>query len=236
MMQRSPAESRFAISASTTKHRRTLRFISRSPPTGTNLGHTLYELALIDQRAKAPGEAAKKLERLVREVPDYPSMDKVLYELGWSLQESGDDDEAVKHFATLIANYPETSLIGEASYFVGQKHYGFQTMENRGEAIRDRLPRTPATPISRKRLITVSAGRASKRPTTVRRRKRLRTKPSDTPDGKLSFDAVMMIGECRFKQADFKRALAGYESARELIRENDDSSATIRDDSRTASS
>ncbi len=40
----------------------------------------------------------------------------------------------------------------------------------------------------------------------------------------------MMIGECRFKQSDFKQALAGYELARDLIRKNNDNSTSIRDE------
>ncbi len=199
------------------------------PPTGTNLGHALYELALIDQRAKAPGEAAKKLERLVREVPDYPSMDKVLYELGWSLQESGDDDAAVKHFAKLIAKYPETPLIGEASYFVGQKHYTAQEWDIAAKQFEIAAKNAGDPDLSEKAHYRLGWSQF-KAKNYGEAEKAFADQAERHPDGKLSFDAVMMIGECRFKQSDFKKALAGYESARDLIRKNNDSSATIRDD------
>src|SRR5690606_8461726 len=57
-----------------------------SNPQGTNRGHALYELALIDQDRERYGEAAKRLEELVSAVPDYPEMEKVLYEWAWSLK------------------------------------------------------------------------------------------------------------------------------------------------------
>ncbi|MGI9470113.1 MAG: tetratricopeptide repeat protein, partial [Rubripirellula sp.] len=49
------------------------------------------------------------------------------------------------------------------------------------------------------------------------------------PDGKLAFDADMMVGECRFKRGDFESAFAGYEVARDRIRKNDDTAKTVRD-------
>ena len=39
----------------------------------------------------------------------------------------------------------------------------------------------------------------------------------------------MMVGECRFKRADYKQALAAYEVARERIRKNNDTSKSVRE-------
>ncbi len=198
------------------------------PPTGTNLGHTLYELALIDQQAKTPGKAAEKLERLVQEVPDYPSMDKVLYELGWSFQESGNDDAAVKHFAALIAKYPNTSLIGEAAYFLGQKHYGAKQWKPAAEQFEIASKNASDPDLSEKAHYRL--GWSYYKATNYSAAEHaFAGQAKQHPNGKLLFDAMMMIGECRFKQSDFKQALAGYELARDLIRKSNDNSTTIRD-------
>ena len=98
-------------------------------PKGTNLGHALYELALIEQKQNKPSEAAKRLQRLVNEVPKYPSMEKVLYELGWSLREAGDEENASKKFAELVSKYPDADVTPEAAYFIGQQNYTAKKLE-----------------------------------------------------------------------------------------------------------
>lgn len=198
------------------------------PPEGTNLGHALYELALIDQQAKAPGKAAEKLERLVQEVPDYPSMDKVLYELGWSFQESGNDDAAVKHFTTLISKYPATPLVGEAAYFLGQKHYEAKRWKLAAEQFAIASLNTKDPDLSEKAHYRLGWSHF-KGQSYSEAAKAFAQQAKQHPDGRLSFDAVMMIGECRFKQGDFKRALEGYALARDLIRKHNENSNTIRD-------
>lgn len=198
------------------------------PPQGTNLGHTLYELALIDQSEKAPGKAAQKLARLVKEVPDYPSMDKVLYELGWSLQESGDNEGAVEHFETLISKYPDTPLIGEAAYFVGQRNYAAAQWESAAKYFEIAANKAADADLSEKSLYRLGWSQF-KAADYDAAEQAFSQQAKNHPKGKLSFDAVMMVGECRFKEADFKKSLAGYESARELIRKNNDHSKTVRD-------
>ena len=107
-------------------------------PKGKNLGHALYEMALIDQQKKRPEKAAARLERLVKEVPDYPNMDKVLYELGWSLREAGEEDAAEKRFAELTRKFPKTALSAEAAFFVGQKNYAEEDWVGSGQPIQHR--------------------------------------------------------------------------------------------------
>ncbi len=198
------------------------------PPKGTNLGHALYELALVDQKSKQPGKAAEKLERLVRDVPDYPAMDKVLYELGWSLQESGDDDAAAKHFTTLISKFPDTDLVAEAAYFVGQQHYAAKRWKPAGEqfAVAANKARDPKLAEKAHYRLGWSHFKAGDFESASRA---FADQASRHPDGELGFDAHMMVGESHFKRSDFKSALAAYTTARDLIRRNDDDSKSIRD-------
>ena len=198
------------------------------PPEGTNLGHALYELALIDQQARLPGDAAKKLERLVKEVPDYPSMDKVLYELGWSLQENGDGDKAVQHFASLISRFPETSLVGEAAYFVAQKYYAAKDWKRAARQFDIAATKTEDPDLSEKSLYRL--GWCHFKDGNYEASEKAFERQSDQhPEGSLGFDGRMMVGEARFKRGQFADALEVYEKVRQEIRRNDDNSKSLRD-------
>lgn len=198
------------------------------PPQGTNLGHALYELALIDQKENQPARAAEKLQRLAKEVPNYPSMDKVLYELGWSMQESGKEDEAVEHFTTLIAKYPDTSLVAEASYFIGQKLYLANDWKAAATQFAIAAEKSFDNELSEKSLYRL-AWSYFKLDDFENAETAFIKQAEKHPAGKLAFDATMMIGECRFKRADYAAALAGYEVARQWIRKHDDNAKTVRD-------
>ncbi|MGB7326288.1 MAG: tetratricopeptide repeat protein [Rubripirellula sp.] len=198
------------------------------PPRGTNLGHVLYELALIDQAEKQPGKAAENLQRLVAEVPDYPSMDKVLYELGWSMQESGDDAGAVKHFTALVTKFPETPLVAEASYFIGQQNYGASKWKEAASLFATAAEKASDAELSEKALYRLGWSHF-KSGDYENAEKAFLQQAAKHPDGRLSFDGLMMAGESRFKKGDYKEALAGYQKSRQRIQANDDNSTSIRD-------
>ncbi len=197
-------------------------------PTGTNLGHALYELALIDQKQKKPGKAAERLQRLVNEVPDYPSMDKVLYELGWSHRESGNDDAAVKQFTILINRYGRTPLAAEAAYFVGQKLYAAGDWNQAAKQFQIAAESTDDTELSEKAYYRLGWSHF-KADEHERAEDAFQKQATKHAGGKLVLDALMMIGECRFKQSNFKDALAAYEIARQQIRKSNDTASAIRD-------
>jgi TolA-binding protein len=182
----------------------------------------------MDQQAKQPGKAAQRLERLVKEVPDYPSMDKVLYELGWSLQESGNDAAAIKHFTTLIKDYPDTSLVGEAAYFIGQTHYAAKQWKLAAQQLDIAARKSSDRGLSEKAYYRLGWSHFRDK-NYVAAETAFVNQAKNHPDGKLAFDAIMMVGECRFKRTDFKAALVGYEVARDQIRKNNDNAKRIRD-------
>ncbi len=198
------------------------------PPKGTNLGHTLYELALIDQKQKQPAKAAARLERLVQEVPDYPSMDKVLYELGWSHREAGNDDAAVKQFAILINRYGTTPLAAEAAYYVGQKRYVQDDWKGAAKNFQTAAQYTDDSELSEKALYRLGWSHFKSQDYDSASAA-FQQQAEKHSAGQLSLDAMMMVGECQFKQAKYKEALAAYDAARQRIRQTNDSANTIRD-------
>lgn len=202
-------------------------YLTRSP-TGTNLGHALYELALIDQKDQAPDRAAKKLQRLVAEVPDYPSMDKVLYELGWSLQESGNAKDAATHFSSLVSKYPDTGLAADAAYYIGQNHYAAKEWEPAAKRF-SFAAKSEDDALAEKALYRL--GWSQYQLGNLKDAENAFTDQfNQYPDGDLAFDATAMVAECRFKRGEFKEALTAYSKTRESIRVNDETSSSIRDD------
>lgn len=198
------------------------------PPSGTNLGHALYELALIDQTAKQPGRAAEKLTRLVREVPDYTSMDKVLYELGWSLQESGNAGEAIKYFTDLITRFPNASLVPDAAYFIGLQHYNNEDWPLAASQFQIAARLAQENGLSEKSLYRLGWSEF-KDENFEAAEKAFSDQAARHGDGTLAMDALMMIGQCRFKRADYPPALEAFQAAREQIRSRDETAKTLPD-------
>lgn len=198
------------------------------PPQGTNLGHALYELALIDQQQDSPGSAAKRLKRLVNEVPDYPGLEKVLYELGWSLKESGDAEGAIEQFGVLISRYGESPLASEAAYFVGQRQYSESQWQEAAKSFQVAASYTDDATLSEKALYRLGWSHFKSGDFDAASNA-FQQQSSKHPDGKLTLDALMMVGECQFKQANYQAALAAFAPARQRIRAAGDNSKTIRD-------
>ena len=197
-------------------------------PGGTNLGHALYEMALIDQKQKQPGRAASRLQRLVKEVPKYPSMDKVLYELGWSLRESGNDKEAEKYFGELVKQFPQTGVAGEAAYFIGQKRYSDKQWKAAAQQFAVAASRATDDGLSEKAHYRLGWSHFKSEDFT-NAEKAFSEQASKHPEGKLALDALMMVGECRFKSSQYPQALQAYDVARRRIRDNNDNANSIRE-------
>lgn len=210
-----------------------IRFLE-TKPTGVRLGHALYELALVRQNSGQSAQAATHLSELVVQVPDYPDMDKVLYELGWSLKEAGQAEAAITQFQTLIANYPDNDMVQEAAYFVGQSQYQNEQWSDAAKSFATAAAAESNNGVGGDDLLEKSLYRlgwslfkAGDYPGAeaafVRQYK-------EVESGALRLDAMMMVGESRFKQGQFEKALKAYQRARERIVADNDSANTVRDE------
>ncbi|TWU26500.1 tol-pal system protein YbgF [Novipirellula galeiformis] len=197
-------------------------------PSGLNLGHVLYELALIDQKEKHPAKAATHLERLVAEVPNYPDFDKVLYELGWSYRESEKQDAAVETFTKLIARSPTSPLSGEAAYFVGQHAYENKNWDEAAKYFLTSAEQTTDPKLAEKAFYRLGWSRF-KEARFDEAEKAFQQQAEKHPDGTLAFDALMMVGECRFNEGKHEAALAGYAAARKQIQDKEETAKSLRD-------
>jgi len=215
----------------------TLTRFLKTGPKGILRGHGLYELSLVRQKQNQPEQASARLQELVTEVPDYPGMDKVIYELGWSLKEAGKEDEAIEQFQTLISKYPENPMAGEAAYYVGQKQYRDERWVEAAKSFEiaaqaketDTAAETPRDELLEKSLYRLgwsyfkSGDYPAAEAAFIRQFR-------EVAEGPLFLDAMMMVGESRFKQNQFETALRAYALAREKIQTDNDSAQTIRDE------
>ncbi|MFG0291193.1 MAG: tetratricopeptide repeat protein [Rhodopirellula sp. JB044] len=202
-------------------------------PSGILRGHGLYELALVRQNQNRPEQAAERLAELVHDVPDYPGMDKVVYELGWSLKEAGQEDQAIEQFELLIETYPDNPMVNEAAYFVGQKRYNdedwdaaaqaFEIAAQSGDASSDEYNELLEKSLYRLGWSYFKAGNYPAAEAAFVRQFR------EASSGPLYLDAMMMVGEARFKQQKFDTALRAYGKAREKIEADNDTAQSIRD-------
>ncbi len=205
-----------------------LELFLQTSPTGLNLGHALYELALIEQKNQQPGKAAKYLERLATEVPNYPSMAKVLYEWGWLLNETGDAEAAAGKFKSLVDKYPDDELTGEAAFFVGQHDYSQNRWADASKQFVIAAEKASEPALSEKAYYRLGWSHF-KSNDFEQAAEAFKTQAERHPQGNLLVDALMMIGEADFKAEDFEGALESYTNARKRVRDADDSAKTLRD-------
>ncbi|MCM2375188.1 tetratricopeptide repeat protein, partial [Aporhodopirellula aestuarii] len=209
------------------------RFLE-TQPSGILLGHGLYELALVRQNQGRPEQAAERLSELVAEVPDYPGMDKVIYELGWSLKEAGDEEKAIEQFQTLISKYPDNAMVSEAAYFVGQKHYGDEQWLEAAKSFEVAAKPDADGSSERNELLEKSLYRLGwsyfKAENYLAAEAAFVRQFREANNGPLILDAMMMVGESRFKQNKFDTALRAYSMARDKIEADNDTAQTLRDD------
>lgn len=185
-------------------------------PQGLELGHALYELALLEVGAKQPAKASVYLKRLVGEVPQYPDLDKVLYELAWAMRDQGNEAEAIEHFGQLVIKFPKTTLAAEASYHVGQQQFEAGNFQKAAGAFATAAEHTTDPLLLEKAYYKLGwAGYQLKNYEGAKRSFEKQLKAA--PNGPLQVDAMVMIAESMFKAGEFAAALQGYTQARQIV-------------------
>ncbi|WP_197452232.1 tetratricopeptide repeat protein [Rosistilla carotiformis] len=188
----------------------------RRGPAGLELGHALYELALLEVGAKQPAKASAYLKRLVGEVPQYPELDKVLYELAWAMRDQGDEAEAIRHFGQLVVKFPKTPLAAEASYHVGQQQFDAGNFQKAAGAFSTAAEHTTDPALLEKAYYKLGwSGYQLKNYDGAKRSFEKQLKVA--PEGPLKLDAMVMIAESMFKAGQFAPALEGYRQARQIV-------------------
>ena len=217
----------YRVTGDSASARRDLQAVMAKKPTGTQLGHVLYELALVDQADKRFGDAANKLSQLLAKVPDYDSPERLRYEMGWALQQAGKTDQAAKVFEGILANPSDAPFTADAAFFVGQFYYD---QENWGKAS-EFLKRASAAkdPVVAEKAMYRLAWSDFQAGNLQAARDAFSNLTKRFPKGALALDAYMMDGECLFRMDQFDEALRSFTKARQRIEANGDDATTLRD-------
>jgi len=103
-----------------------------SGPTGTDKATALYMLGLCQKAIGGLAEAEKCFTTLIDEIPDYNALAAVYYDLGLTqrdLAAAGGDGaaekatEAAATFATLVEKFPESQLVPDSNFFIGDQAF-----------------------------------------------------------------------------------------------------------------
>ena len=71
-------------------------------------------------RGQKDAEAAKVLQKLVDQYPNFPQLDLAWYRLAWTLVESGDLKASQSAFHEVVEAYPQSTLWADAAYRVAE--------------------------------------------------------------------------------------------------------------------
>lgn len=191
------------------------RFLQASPK-GLPLGNALYELGMAYTESKNLPAANEQFLRVVREVPDYPAMDRVLYELAWNYEENGDDEKSQRYFERLARDFPNSEFRAEAVYMRAQRLYESESFVEAEQAYRQVLASKLDAEMTEKARYKLgwSLFQQEKYPAAA---SEFSQQVRQFPAGPLAVDATFMKGECAFKSEDFNAALAIYTQARQRL-------------------
>ncbi|MEM6364481.1 MAG: tetratricopeptide repeat protein [Planctomycetota bacterium] len=206
-----------------------LKIFLETAPTGTPLGHALFELGLVYQGQNALDQAVAVFRRVLSDVPEYPNRNQVRYELAWSLRDLGEADAAAGQFEKLLADNPDPELIAEAAFYVGQQRYADGQYEDASRAFAQSTQAADdGSPLQEKSLYRLGWS-FYKQERFEQSEKAFEQQCLRVPEGPLLLDAMLMIGESRFQRREFDSALKAYSSAREQLETNGDSAKSLRD-------
>lgn len=205
-----------------------LRSVIDSGVTGTLLGNSRYELAQVYLERDQPGQAIPELQRIVIDLPDFPTLQRVLYDLGWALKENGNVQEASKTFELLLQKFPEHPLAAEAHYFVAEQAYDAEDWLSAAEAFAAAAAKGADNDLIEKSFYNQgwSLYQAADYESAE---KAFGQQVERFPAGDLSLDGMLMVGESRFKRDDFETALKAYRQARDTIESRGEDAQTLTD-------
>ncbi|MAW53816.1 MAG: hypothetical protein CME01_13430 [Geminicoccus sp.] len=217
----------YRVTGDSAAARRDLQAVMAKKPTGTQLGHVLYELALVDQAEKRFGDAANKLSQLLSKVPDYDSPERLRYEMGWALQQAGKTDQAAKVFEGILAKSSDAPFTADAAFFVGQFYYDQKNWDKASEFLKQAS--AAKDPVVAEKAMYRLAWSDFQAGNLQQARQAFSNLTKRFPKGELALDAYMMDGECLFRMDQFEQALQSFTMARKQIEANGDDSTTLRD-------
>ncbi len=183
-------------------------FLQSKPPK-TDLLDAQYLLGLALAGQQKFDEAAKTYSAILSTDRQYAGADKVAYELGWAYVELGRRPEAVAAFRRLATDYPSSPLAAESLFRVGESFYDAGEFADAIKAYAEAQQKAGNSELGEKAVHKL-AWSYLKSDKLKEAAETFGTQLKSYPTGPLAGDAGFLLGECQFKQKDWKGALDRY--------------------------
>ncbi|MBM4075320.1 MAG: tetratricopeptide repeat protein, partial [Planctomycetes bacterium] len=198
-----------------------------SKPEGGDLLDAQYLLGLVLAAGQKYEQAIKTYMAILDSNSQYANADKVAYELGWAYTELGRKQEAEQAFRRLADKYPQSPLAGESLFRVAESHYENGQFSEASKVYLESIQKVGADELGEKILHKMGWSwlKQEKLKEAV---DALTTQLTRFPKGELEGDATFLIGECLFKQKDWKSAKDRYLAVSNLNNSTYQALATYR--------
>jgi len=187
-----------------------LQFVITHGKTELQKREAKYLLGVSLVETKDFAKAVQVFESLHQQSPDFANDDKVLYELAWAERSSGKEDRAVDHFRELATKYPDSSLVAEAMYHVGQASYEAENYVD-AETWFTKGAAQASSPDIGEKAIYKKAWSQFQQGKTEAALDGFGDQITKYPNGPLASDAIFMQAECFFKDDQYDAALTSYQ-------------------------
>ncbi len=187
-----------------------LFLLSQPPKTDALDAQYLLGLALAGQQKFA--EAAKTYSKILATDPKYAGADKVAYELGWAYVELGQKPQSLAAFRLLAKDYPQSPLAIESLFRVGESHYEAGEFADASKAYAEAQSKSGGSSGGEiaEKVIHKLGWSYLKAEKLKEASDSFAAQLKSFPEGKLAGDAEFLLGECQFKQRQWKPAQARY--------------------------
>ncbi len=201
----------------------------KTNPAGGNPGLALYELALIASAQDKPKLAVERLTELQTQVPGYEDMAGVLYQKGVSQRAAGQPAESLETFKELIDRFPDDPAAPEAAFLVGARAFENGDYQTAAKSLAMAAGKTDAD-LARAQAVLYRLGWSYYNLEQYEAAEDAFKRQFALGEaGSLYLDAMLMIGESRFRRGEYATAERAYSFARRKIQADNDTSATLSD-------
>lgn len=179
----------------------------------------LLERARIESALKDYAAAAKTLDLLAKEYPNYAQRERVLYDLAWAYKNGGQGAEALSAFKSLINEFPSGPLAAESYFHLGEDAYERSDYKAAQEFYAKSRDAGPSEELAEKGLYKL-AWSLYQLGQYEASQSAFAEQVKAFPKGALLSDALFMNGECLFKLEKWDEALVAFDQAQPHVKEN----------------
>lgn len=193
-------------------------------------GKALLEISLAHIKTLNTEKAVPLLCQIVEDFPQFSEAEVALHELGWAYKDTNQIELAVQTFKRHLDEYPNSPRSVSSAYFLGQQLYASRNYQEAIDNFKLVIQNSEDRDLLERAYYRMAWSLYHEE--QFDQAETFFSEQSNRfEDGPLSFDALMMIAECRYQRQDFQSALEAYKVTRARIIANDESAKNLPDPS-----